>query len=181
MPQERSPAHLQSPQQRFAVATKEVWAMQGKSQGGNCTEKAVMCREVRLKTQKWKSWVYVIMGLLSVLGRSLREGSDYPLQDSCLENSMDRGAWWAIIHGAAKETDMTQWLNLPLSLCHWRSRCSELTGINLGAEDKWLMWWVRSQSFVIWLRGQRALFELPGHVDMRKSELSKGLHSGLSS
>ena len=35
------------------------------------------------------------VGLLFELGRSLSEGNDYPLQDSCLENSMDRGAWWA--------------------------------------------------------------------------------------
>ena len=26
----------------------------------------------------------------------------FPLQYSCLENSMDRGAWWAIVHGVAK-------------------------------------------------------------------------------
>ena len=30
------------------------------------------------------------------------EGNGKPLQDSCLENSMDRGAWWAIIHGITK-------------------------------------------------------------------------------
>ena len=33
------------------------------------------------------------------LGRSPGEVNGYPLQYSCLENSMDRGAWWAIIHG----------------------------------------------------------------------------------
>ena len=35
-------------------------------------------------------------------GRSLEEGNDNPLQYSCLENSMDRRAWWAIVHGVAK-------------------------------------------------------------------------------
>ena len=34
--------------------------------------------------------------------RSLGEGNGYPLQYSCLENSMDRGAWQAIVHGVAK-------------------------------------------------------------------------------
>ena len=34
-----------------------------------------------------------------------RNGS--PLQYSCLENPMDRGAWWATVHGVAKELDMT--------------------------------------------------------------------------
>ena len=29
-------------------------------------------------------------------------GNDNPLQCSCLENSMDRGAWWATVHGVAK-------------------------------------------------------------------------------
>ena len=31
--------------------------------------------------------------------RSSGEGNGYPLQFSCLENSMERGAWWAIVHG----------------------------------------------------------------------------------
>ena len=35
-------------------------------------------------------------------GRSPIEGKGYPLQHSCLENSMDRGAWWAIVHGVAR-------------------------------------------------------------------------------
>ena len=36
------------------------------------------------------------------LGRSPGEGNGKALQYSCLENSMDRGAWWATIHGVAK-------------------------------------------------------------------------------
>ena len=35
-------------------------------------------------------------------GRSPREGNGNPLQYSCLESSMDRGAWWAIVHGVTK-------------------------------------------------------------------------------
>ena len=35
-------------------------------------------------------------------GRSPGEGTGNPLQYSCLENSMDRGAWWAIVHGVPK-------------------------------------------------------------------------------
>ena len=35
------------------------------------------------------------LGLIPWLGRSPGEGNGYPLQYSCLENSMDRGAWWA--------------------------------------------------------------------------------------
>ena len=35
-------------------------------------------------------------------GRSPGEGNGNPLQHSCLENPMDRGAWWAAVHGVAK-------------------------------------------------------------------------------
>ena len=36
------------------------------------------------------------------LGLSLGEGNGNPVQCSCLENSMDRGIWWAIVHGVKK-------------------------------------------------------------------------------
>ena len=38
------------------------------------------------------------------LGRSPGEENDNPLQYSCLENPVDRGAWWATVHGVSKET-----------------------------------------------------------------------------
>ena len=37
-----------------------------------------------------------------------REGNGYPLQYSCLGNPMDRGAWWATVHGGRKELDTTE-------------------------------------------------------------------------
>ena len=36
------------------------------------------------------------------LGRCLGGGNGNPLQYSCLENPMDRGAWWLVVHGVAK-------------------------------------------------------------------------------
>ena len=36
------------------------------------------------------------------VGRALEGGNGNPLQDSCLENSMDREAWWATVHWVAK-------------------------------------------------------------------------------
>ena len=41
-------------------------------------------------------------GSIPGLGRSPRGGNGNPLQYSCLENSMDRGAWWATAHGVTK-------------------------------------------------------------------------------
>ena len=46
-------------------------------------------------------------GSIPESGISPGEGNGNPLQYSCLENSMDRGAWWAIVLGIAKESDMT--------------------------------------------------------------------------
>ena len=42
------------------------------------------------------------VGSIPGSGRSPGEGNGNPLQYSCLENSTDRGAWWAIVHGVAK-------------------------------------------------------------------------------
>ena len=41
-------------------------------------------------------------GSISVLGRSPGGVNSNPLQYSCLENTMDRGAWWAMVHRVAK-------------------------------------------------------------------------------
>ena len=41
-------------------------------------------------------------GSISGSGISAGEGNGNPLQYSCLENPMDGGAWWAIVHGVAK-------------------------------------------------------------------------------
>ena len=42
------------------------------------------------------------VGLIPGSGRSPEGGRGNPLQYSCLENSMDRGAWWATVHGVSK-------------------------------------------------------------------------------
>ena len=42
------------------------------------------------------------VGLIPGWGRSPRGGNGNPFQYSCLENSMNRGAWWATVHGVAK-------------------------------------------------------------------------------
>ena len=42
------------------------------------------------------------LGSIPGSGRSPGEGNGHPLQYSCLENSMDRGNWWATVHGVAK-------------------------------------------------------------------------------
>ena len=41
-------------------------------------------------------------GSMPESGRSPGEGNDYPLLYSCLENSMDKGAWWGAVHGVTR-------------------------------------------------------------------------------
>ena len=46
-------------------------------------------------------------GSIPESGRSPGKGNGNPLQYSCLENSMDRGVWWATVHRVS-ESDMTE-------------------------------------------------------------------------
>ena len=51
------------------------------------------------------------MGSIPGSGRSPGDGNGNPLQYSCLGKPMDRGAWWATVHGVAKS-------KIPLSTAH---------------------------------------------------------------
>ena len=50
-------------------------------------------------------------GSIPGLGRSPGGGCSNLLQYSCLENSMDRGAWWATVHRVAKSQTQLKWLS----------------------------------------------------------------------
>ena len=64
------------------------------------------------------------MASIPGLGRSLGGRNDNPLQCSCQDNPMDRGAWWTIVHGVAKESDMTEHSHMHMTckflvVCRW--------------------------------------------------------------
>ena len=50
------------------------------------------------------------MGSVPELGRAPGVGNSNPIQYACLENSMDRGTWWATAHEVT-ELDTTEWLS----------------------------------------------------------------------
>ena len=56
-------------------------------------------------------------GSIPGLGRSPVERHGNPLQYSCLENHMDRGAWWATVHGVAKSWTRLKWLSTHTHIC----------------------------------------------------------------
>ena len=51
------------------------------------------------------------LGSIPGLGRSPGGGHGNPVQYSCLENPMDRGAWWAIVHEVTQNPTRLKWLN----------------------------------------------------------------------
>ena len=78
---------LPHPDRKFRTVAPagDVWT----AGGSDGKESAYRARDVR------------DMSLIPVSGRSPGEGNGNPLQCSCLENSMDRRAWWTTVHGVA--------------------------------------------------------------------------------
>ena len=103
--------------------------------------------------------VYKAGNLGSILGSgsSSKEGNGYPLRCSCLENPMDRGAWQGTVHGAPKESHMTEGQTLfrfcpfppeiyyrPLKASHGHTTVNPLTVLEA---HTWVMLKVRAQSW----------------------------------
>ena len=72
------------------------------------------------------------LGSIPGLGRSPGEGNGNPLQYSCLENSMDRAAWWATVHGVARVGH------------DWATRVTILSSY------RWYHWVLRSTFWMGW-------------------------------
>ena len=74
--------------------------------------------------------------------RSPGGGSGNPLQCSCLENSMDRGAWWATVHGVAKSQTRLKQFNT-----HTRTVAR---GQNASVQIKGIIIWNGIKCYVSW-------------------------------
>ena len=85
------------------------------------------------------------LGLIPRLGRSFGEGNGNPHHNSCLENSMDRGAWWATVHGVSKELDTIERVTLSLAThCIYTTCLKSISG------------WTLSSFQVLTIRGNTA-------------------------
>ena len=72
------------------------------------------------------------VGSIPGLGRSSGEGNGNLLQYPCLENPMDRGAWWAAVLGVTKELDTTDQMNKNNNLIYNppHDYCLEFASVN---------------------------------------------------
>ena len=77
------------------------------------------------------------LGPTPALGRSPGEGNSYPLHYSGLENAMDRGAWWATVHGVAKgQTQLSDFhfhvnVNINMKLDFWVCRAQKVNSMRV--------------------------------------------------
>ena len=75
-------------------------------------------------------------GSISGLGRSLGGGHGNPLQYSCLENPMVRGAWLATIHEVAKSRTWLKWLGMHTCIdCRSKERTDILTVLSVPIQE----------------------------------------------
>ena len=75
-----------------------------------------LCWNFQFRVSEVKASACNVGDLGSIPGsrRPTGEGNGNPLQYSCLENPMDRGAWWATVHGVAKSrTQLSDFTSLP--------------------------------------------------------------------
>ena len=103
------------------------------------------------------------------LGRSPEEGNGYPLQYSCLENPMDRGAWQATVPGAAKSHQIVSSLNMgpwessftsqspSFPIFHWVNNNNTILGLSCGLN---VMTNIRFLEQVLWQSSGSDLWSL---------------------
>ena len=85
----------------ICVCMNVKWASQGARVVKNPSAKAGDIREV---------------GSMLGWGRSPGEGNGNPLQYSCLENPMERGACWATVHGVTQSQTRLKWLSMHMNV-----------------------------------------------------------------
>ena len=85
------------------------------------------------------------LGSIPGSGRSPGEGNGNPLQYSCLENPMDRGAWWATVHGVAESrTRLSDFTSL-----HFTSSSTNLNGMGNKLNNSYHGYWIATKLIIL--------------------------------
>ena len=66
-----------------------------------------------------------------------REGNGTPLQYSCLENLMDRGAWWAVVHRVTNSQTPLSDFTFTFPFMHWRRKWQPTPVLLPGESQEW--------------------------------------------
>ena len=70
----------------------------------------------------WPGEFHGLQSMLQIVGHDPGVGNGTPFQYSCLENSMDRGAWLAVVHGVSKsQTQLSDWAHTHTEQCKARA------------------------------------------------------------
>ena len=84
----------------WKIPWTEEWQATWNCKGSDATER--LSTHMLIRNLPASAWEAGDLGLISWAGRSLGEGNGNPLWYSCLENSVDREAWQAVVHGVTK-------------------------------------------------------------------------------
>ena len=79
------------------------------------------CRRMSISTFSIQEIAHCVRPTISGSGRYPGKGNGYLLQSSCLENSLERGAWRAAVHGISKTQDTSERLTLSSICCCLKS------------------------------------------------------------
>ena len=103
------------------------------------------------------------IGSIPGLGRSPGEGNSNPLQYSCLENPMNRGAWWATVHGVAKSrTWLSEHTAHKSSIHHiWGHKETQLSDLACTqAQDILITYGIPSTVLNLWSSSSPSIFTI---------------------
>ena len=163
LPAPGSPRSVPAPH-RFCLECRlqgVSWPSPSLRSGGLCVASSSE-HGVLMTTQEWRQhhmqrnpnvtpWTYPISkcapshlqpwngSFVTMLTFTTGEGIGNPLQYSCLENPMDRGAWQAAVHWSCKEWDSTEWLTQTHT--HFMNPQNMLGSLNMKWDNIVLIYW----------------------------------------
>ena len=126
--------------------------------------RSLLDEKQRLRRQVSGSLYCCVCGMLDCL---IGEGNGTPLQDSCLGNPTDGGAWWAAVHGGARSWTWLKWLHFHFSLsCIGEANGSPLQYSCLENPRDRGAWWAavygvaQNRTWLKWLSSSSKLYKL---------------------